>query len=35
MISEEWWESADWINPAQDRGHWRTLVNMVMNFHVP
>jgi hypothetical protein len=25
----------DWIDVAQDRDHWRALVNIVMNLHVP
>lgn len=28
-------EGMDWINLAQDREKWWTLVNTVMNFHVP
>jgi hypothetical protein len=25
----------DWIVLAQDRNHWRALVNMMVKFHVP
>jgi len=28
-------EDMDWIELAQDTERWRTLVNVVMNFHVP
>jgi hypothetical protein len=29
------WDGRDWIDLAQDRDHWRTLVNPVMNLWVP
>jgi hypothetical protein len=29
------WDGMDWIDLAQDRDQWRTLVNMVMNLRVP
>jgi hypothetical protein len=28
-------DGMDWINLAQDRDHWRILVNTVMNLQVP
>jgi hypothetical protein len=40
MIRSEWilgrlaGEGVEWIQLAQDRGRWRTLVNMVMNVRV-
>jgi hypothetical protein len=29
------WGDMDWIDLAQDRDQWRTLVNTVMNLRVP
>jgi hypothetical protein len=29
------WSGMDWISEAQDRDHWRALVNMVMYLWVP
>jgi hypothetical protein len=34
-LTEISWESGDWINLAQDRDRWRTLVKKVMNIWVP
>jgi hypothetical protein len=34
-IREIEWDSMDWIDLAQDRDQWRTLVNTVMNLRVP
>jgi hypothetical protein len=34
-LREIGWDDMDWIDLAQDRDHWRTLVNMVMNLRVP
>ena len=31
---ETGWEGVDWVNLAQDRDKWRSLVNMVMNLRV-
>jgi hypothetical protein len=29
------WAGTDWIDLAEDRDQWRTLVNKVMNLRVP
>jgi hypothetical protein len=29
------WDGVDWIDMAQDRDHWRALVNAVLNLRVP
>jgi hypothetical protein len=29
------WDGMDWIDLAQDRDHWRALMNTVMNLRVP
>jgi hypothetical protein len=34
-IREEGWGGMDWIDLAQDRDQWRTLVNTDMNISVP
>jgi hypothetical protein len=33
--SRRWVDGLDWIDLAQDRDQWRTLVSMVMNLRVP
>jgi hypothetical protein len=29
------WDGVDWVDLAQDRDHWRALVNTVMNLRIP
>ena len=34
-LQEVGWRGMDWIDLAQDRDRWRTLLNAVMNLRVP
>jgi hypothetical protein len=34
-LREIGWDGVDWIDVAQDRDHWKALVNMVLNLWVP
>jgi hypothetical protein len=34
-LREIGWEGVDWVDLAQDKDQWRTLVNTVMNLLVP
>jgi hypothetical protein len=34
-LREIGWDGRDWIELAQDRNQWRTLVNTMMNLRVP
>jgi len=34
-LREMQWEGVGWIHLVQDRDYWRTVVNTVMNIHVP
>jgi hypothetical protein len=29
------WDAVDWIDVAEDRDQWRSLVNTVLNIRVP
>jgi hypothetical protein len=35
ILRDMGWGGMDWIDLAQDRDQWRTLVNTVMNLQVP
>jgi hypothetical protein len=34
-LREIGWDGMDWIDLAQNRDQWRTLVNTAMNLRVP
>jgi hypothetical protein len=34
-LQEIGWDGMDWVDLAQDRERWRTVVNTVMNLRVP
>jgi hypothetical protein len=34
-LTEIEWDGMDWVDLAQDRDQWGTLVNTVMNFLIP
>jgi hypothetical protein len=34
LVETGWGGGVEWIHLAQDRDHWRVLVNAVMNFQV-
>jgi hypothetical protein len=34
-LGEVRWSDVDWIDLAQDRNRWRSLVNSVLNLRVP
>jgi hypothetical protein len=34
-LREIGWDGVDWMDMAQDRDHWKALVNTVLNLRVP
>jgi hypothetical protein len=34
-VQEVGWEGVDWIDMAEERDRWWTVVNVVMNLRVP
>jgi hypothetical protein len=34
-LREIGWDGVDWIDMAQERDHWKALVNTVLNIRVP
>jgi hypothetical protein len=34
-LGEIKWDGVNWIDMAQDRDHWRVIVNTVLNLRVP
>jgi hypothetical protein len=34
-LREIGWDGVDWMDMAQDRDQWWTLVNMVLNLRIP
>jgi hypothetical protein len=34
-LREIGWDGMDWIDPVEDRDHWRALMSTVMNLRVP
>jgi hypothetical protein len=34
-LREVGWDGRDWIDLAQDRDRWRTLLNTIVNLRVP
>jgi len=34
-LREVLWEGVDWMHLAEDRDHWSSLVNTIINFRIP